>query len=106
VAAICWIGLNVGYYLIMVPCMHARLLPRELCSWWLQDTLFPVAVVGTIYAVVWALVPADIPRLAGVALSVMVALVAWVALLAILPTVRADAFGFMRLLKLQVFRAS
>jgi O-antigen/teichoic acid export membrane protein len=105
-AAICWIGLNVGYYLIMVPCMHARLLPRELFSWWLQDTFFPVAVVGTIYAAVWALIPSDIPRLTGVALSVMVALVAWGALLAILPTVRADAFGFIRLLKLQVFRAS
>jgi len=77
-----------------------RLMGLSLACQW------PWFMVGTIYAAVWALVPTDIPRLTGVALSMMVALVTWGALLAILPTVRADAFGFMRLLKLQGFRAS
>src|SRR5258708_6110723 len=87
-AAICWIGLNVGYFLVMVPCMHQRLLSRELWSWWQQDTLFPMAIVGIIYAAVWVFLPTDLPSLAGVANSVVVALVAWGVLLAALPTVR------------------
>ena len=105
-AAICWMGLNVGYYLAMVPCMHQRLLPRELWSWWQQDTLFPIAIVGTIYTAVWLFVPTDLTLVTGVASSVVVALAAWGVLLAALPTVRADAFGILRLLKLRVSRAT
>ena len=99
-------GLNVGYYLAMVPCMHQRLLPRELWSWWQQDTLFPIAIVGTIYTAVWLFVPTDLTLVTGVASSVVVALAAWGVLLAALPTVRADAFGILRLLKLRVSRAT
>ena len=105
-AAICWMALNVGYFLVMVPCMHQRLLSRELWSWWQQDTLFPLAIVGIIYAAAWLFVPTDLTLLAGVASSVVVALVAWGVLLAALPTVRADVFGILRLLKFRVSRAS
>ena len=105
-AAICWMGLNVGYYLVMVPCMHQRLLPRELWSWWRQDTLLPIAIAGFTYALAWILAPSDLSRLTGVTISVLVALVAWGVLLAALPTVRADAFGILRLLKSRVSRAS
>ncbi len=50
----------------------------------------------------WELIVAAV---SVVAISVMVALVAWGALLRVLPTVRADTLGFFRLLKLQVSRA-
>ena len=53
-----------------------------------------MVIVAIIYAAAWAFVPTDLPRLSGVVISVLVALVAWGALLRVLPTVRADTLGF------------
>lgn len=38
-AAVVWLCVNVGYVLLSQPLMHMRLLPGELRSWYLHDTL-------------------------------------------------------------------
>ena len=104
-AAACWIGLNVGYYLLEVPYMHRRLLPRELWTWWGRDTLLPMATVGVVYTCVLFLVPPVLPRLEGLALTAIVAIIAWLALLMVLPLLRSDAFYMLRRLKQWLPRA-
>lgn len=41
VGAWAWFGLNLTYYLVEVPLMHARILPSTLWNWWLLDTGLP-----------------------------------------------------------------
>ena len=101
-AAFCWIALNLGYYLFMVPYMHRRIMPREIWTWWGRDTLLPMAVVGIVYAGALTFVPAGMPRWGALATAVAVAALAWAALLAVLPLVRADALGVLRLLRLRL----
>jgi O-antigen/teichoic acid export membrane protein len=105
-AALCWIGVNLGYFLFEVPYMHRRLLPRELWKWWGQDTITPMAVGGAIYAAAAVLIPANISRVEALFIAAIVAALAWVALLIVLPLARADVFRVLRLLKLQVIRVS
>jgi O-antigen/teichoic acid export membrane protein len=100
-AAFCWIGLNVGYFLVMVPYMHRRLLPREIWSWWGRDTLLPTAVAAVVYAGARMFVPPDLPRLGALATAAAVAVLAWAALLVVLPRVRADAVGAVRQIMLR-----
>jgi O-antigen/teichoic acid export membrane protein len=103
-AVMCWIGINLAYYLIMVPCMHRRLLPSALWAWWGRDTLMPTVVVGIIYGGALALTPSDMPRFFGLAASVVVAALAWVALLVVFPQVRTDAFGVLNMVRLKLVR--
>jgi len=49
--AYCWLALNVGYYLVMVPLMHRRLIPQEKWLWWTRDTLLPWAVNLSIFLI-------------------------------------------------------
>jgi O-antigen/teichoic acid export membrane protein len=41
-AALAWIGLNAGYFLLEVPLMHRRLLKNSMSSWYLMDVGLPV----------------------------------------------------------------
>ena len=54
-AAIAWIALNVGYLVIEIPIMHARLLRSDLSRWYLKDVapavLVSLAVMGAGQAV-------------------------------------------------------
>jgi O-antigen/teichoic acid export membrane protein len=103
-AAVCWIGINLPYYGIMVPRMHQRLLPSELWAWWGRDTLLPIAVVGIIYGSALTLTPFDVSRFVGLAAAIAVAALAWAALLVVLPQVRTDAFGVLNMVKLKLAR--
>ena len=103
-AAVCWIGINLVYYVIMVPYMHRRLMPSELWPWWGRDTLLPTAVVGIIYGGALVLTPFDVPRFVGLAAATVVAAFAWGVLLAILPQVRTDALGVFNMVKLKLAR--
>ena len=105
-AAVCWIGINLPYYLIMVPRVHQRLLPSELWAWWSRDTLFPIAVVGIIYGGALAVIPTDMPRFYGLATAAAMAGVSWAALLVALPQVRADAFGVVNMVRLKFTKAA
>ena len=101
-AAVCWIGLNLGYYLIEVPLMHRRLLPGELWAWWGRDTLLPMVVVALVYAAAAALIPRNLPYSAMMVIAVAIAALAWAALLVVLPLVRADVIGILRLMKMRL----
>lgn len=102
-AAVCWIGINLGYYLLEVPFMHRRLLPREIWAWWGRDTLLPTAVVAGIYAATALLLPADLRRLTALFIAAGVAALAWIVLFAALPLVRADIIGVARRLNSRLF---
>ena len=104
-AAVCLIGINLPYYVIMVPYMHRRLLPDDLWAWCGRDTLLPIAVVGIIYGGALLLTPSDVPQFAGLAAAVAVAALAWAALLVALPQVRADAFGMLNIVRLKLTRS-
>lgn len=51
-AATIWLILNVGYVVFALPCMHRKLLPREMWRWYGQDVFIPgltaLAVVGLV----------------------------------------------------------
>jgi O-antigen/teichoic acid export membrane protein len=102
-AAVCWIGVNLGYYLFEVPLMHRRLLPRELWKWWGQDTMAPMIVGGVIYAATGAFISPGMTHIDALIVAVAVAAIAWMALLVVLPLARADLFRLLRLLKRQAF---
>jgi O-antigen/teichoic acid export membrane protein len=81
-AAICWLALNAGYYLLGAPAVHAALLPGEIRRWWLQDTLSPMAMVAALYGAAWLLWPvpagwlailAQASVLAGLAVALLLA---------------------------------
>lgn len=101
-AAVCWIALNLGYYLIEVPYMHRCLLKGELWAWWGRDTLAPMAVAAIVYGATLAIVPPEIDRFDGLAMAIVVAILTWAILLVTLPFYRADVFGALRLLKLRL----
>ena len=86
-----WLAMNVGYYLIMVPLMHRRLLRREMLRWWRDDTLLPMAVAGAIFALSWALAPENPSRLEGLAQAAGTAVVAGAVLGLMMPHPRAMA---------------
>ena len=44
-AAIVWIILNAGYFVVEVPIMHGRVLKREMWRWYLQDVGMPLCTV-------------------------------------------------------------
>jgi O-antigen/teichoic acid export membrane protein len=44
-AAVVWILLNVGYFVIEIPIMHNRLLKRDMWRWYFQDVGMPLFVI-------------------------------------------------------------
>lgn len=56
-AAWIWVALNVGYVLVAVQFMHARLLRHEKWHWYLGDVLLPVAGAAAIVALGWVVRP-------------------------------------------------
>jgi O-antigen/teichoic acid export membrane protein len=40
-AALSWFFLNIGYFLILIPLMHVKILRDEKLKWYLNDVIFP-----------------------------------------------------------------
>lgn len=100
-AAICWVMLNLGYYLIEVPLTHRRLLKGELTRWWWRGTLAPTVVVSGIYCVVTSMfIPTAAPLWLEVVIAGVTAGAAIGSLLCVLPLFRKDAFVMLRKLRL------
>lgn len=104
-AVACWIALNVGYFLIMVPMMHRRLLRNEMWNWWLKDSLLPMALAAVLYAGAAILLPGNLPLLVSLAVAAVVAGLATLALLSVLPLARNDAIVVLQQLRLRFLRA-
>lgn len=66
-AAIVWVVINASYFVLEVPFMHRRLLKDELRSWYLRDTLLPVATVLVVCTASRHLLPASASGLGAVA---------------------------------------
>jgi O-antigen/teichoic acid export membrane protein len=96
-AALCWLGLNVSYYVIMVPFMHDKLLPAEKWNWWLRDTAPPVIATVLIFILSQAIAPSNESMLLGILHAGATAVVAWAVLFAIMPLARAEAAALVRL---------
>jgi O-antigen/teichoic acid export membrane protein len=56
-AAIVWIILNAGYFLIEIPLMHRRLLRRDMRQWYIRDIGAPLLVVFSIVFLSRVLMP-------------------------------------------------
>lgn len=89
VGAGCWLALNGGYYLFEVPCMHRRLLPHEMKSWWWNDTLLPALYASPIFAGSYMLSSAGQSRIEVLAQAFITALIAGIVLMLLLPHPRA-----------------
>jgi O-antigen/teichoic acid export membrane protein len=50
-AAVAWLVLNIGMFLLEIPIMHRRLLPAEKWRWYLEDVSLPLIVA---FAAAWA----------------------------------------------------
>lgn len=72
-AVLCWLLLNLGYYVLGAPAMHAALMPGQLRRWWGQDTLAPIAVVTMLYGAAWLVWPAPTAALPALAHAAVLA---------------------------------
>jgi O-antigen/teichoic acid export membrane protein len=87
----CWLGLNLGYYLIWVPLTHRRLLRGELWTWWGYDTLLPALATAAIFTASARLIEIGPSRWLGLVQASVTALLAAAVLLVLLPYPRAMA---------------
>ena len=60
-AALAWIALNAGYFLLEVPFMHRRLLKGGMGRWYLMDVGLPVAVCLGIGLIARFAMPSGLP---------------------------------------------
>ncbi len=77
-AAIVWIVLTLGYFLVEVPVMHRRLLPREKWRWYIVDIGLPAIISIAALGIARLALPADVPfaiRLAGMIFAAAVAFI-------------------------------
>jgi len=56
-AAIVWIALNAGYFLIEVPIMHHRILKHDMWPWYLRDVGIPAFIVFCVVGASRVLMP-------------------------------------------------
>lgn len=49
-AAWIWVGLNAGYFVFTIHCVHRRLLIREKWRWYVQDVACPIAAAAGVAA--------------------------------------------------------
>ena len=96
VAALCWVGVNLGYYLFEVPLVHRRLLRHEMWAWWGRDTLLPMIITAAIFAMSAMLAPVDQGRWMGFAQAALTAALAGALLIAVLPYPRAELRNLRR----------
>lgn len=60
-AAIVWIMLNAGYFLIEIPLMHRKLLKGAMWAWLKIDIGLPILITSTIVLVARAILPTSAP---------------------------------------------
>jgi len=90
VAAGCWLALNISYYLVMAPIVHAKLLSSERWARWLIATLGPSALTAAIFYASATFVSVGAAPLAMTAQAALTALCAWAALLFLTPAGRDE----------------
>jgi O-antigen/teichoic acid export membrane protein len=66
-AAVTWIALPMGYFLIEVPLMHRRLLKLEKRKWYLKDVGLPLIVSAAVFCGARFLIPPTDNRFATIA---------------------------------------
>ncbi|RJP50330.1 MAG: hypothetical protein C4586_06110 [Anaerolineaceae bacterium] len=82
-AAFSWMILNVGYFLILPPIIHRRILKGELKRWYLQDIGYPLIVSTVILITARWIIPGNLPSIAyGLLLPVVVLITIGIAILA------------------------
>lgn len=80
----CWLLLNLAFFLVEAPLVHARLLKKELWSWWTVDTLFPSVAVALVFSLSMHWMPPTNNPWIGLLQGAVTAAVAWLVLLALL----------------------
>jgi hypothetical protein len=63
-AAVVWVILNGGYFLIEIPIMHRLLLRGEMRAWYLTDVGLPLCAALVVGLAARLAVPAGLPKLA------------------------------------------
>jgi O-antigen/teichoic acid export membrane protein len=61
-AAIVWIVLNLGYFLLEIPIMHSRFLKGEMWRWYIRDVGEPVLIVLAVMVISRLLFPGALSR--------------------------------------------
>ncbi len=77
-AAIVWIILNAGYFLIEIPIMHGRVLKHDMWRWYFRDVAMPLIVILAIVALSRMFIPQTISKpltLAWIASTAFIALI-------------------------------
>ena len=69
-AAVIWIVLNVGYFVLVIPLMHRKLLPTEMRRWYSQDVFAPFLAALAAEGLIWIL--AGSPELGNPGMSMLV----------------------------------
>jgi O-antigen/teichoic acid export membrane protein len=95
VGADCWLGINLGYYLIEVPVMHRYILPHALRQWYLQSTLPALGVTMPLVVLAHLFVPSGLPTIAQFGLVVAMLLVVFASLVVLLPYPRRMTSWFL-----------
>lgn len=88
--AYCWLGLNVGYYIVMVALMHRRLLKAEKWRWWCYDTMLPFTVNLCVFLLSARLEFTDDGLVISLAHAALTAVVSSIVLIALLPAARTE----------------
>jgi hypothetical protein len=88
--AYCWLALNVGYYLVLVPLMHRRVLRDEIWLWWSRDTMLPLVMNLSVFVLSAHFERSNGGLLASLAQTAITAAVSWALLIAILPAARTE----------------
>lgn len=87
-AAWMWVTLNAGYLVFGIYFMHRRLLPKEKWRWYRQDVATPIiAATATATLCRWA-IPAEMSKIAGLALLMIVSACVLIAAALTAPMVR------------------
>lgn len=88
-APIVWIILNTGYFLIMIPLMHRRLLTSEMKQWYLNDVGLPLFIIAGIVFLSRFLIPADVPKYLTLLWICFTPLIAFILTALAMPATRA-----------------
>lgn len=86
-AALCWLLLTLGYFLIEVPVMHRRLLKGAQWRWYFSDLGKPFAIALAVLGLTWLALPASLEPWQQFALIALAGVLSQISCLLLIPDV-------------------
>jgi O-antigen/teichoic acid export membrane protein len=88
-APIVWIILNVGYFVILIPLMHRRILTSEMKQWYLLDIGAPLLIIVAIVLLSRIMMPIAMSKYIILSWIILTPAMAFIVALMALPSTRA-----------------